>query len=82
MLMEVDSLGRVVEAEVIKTSGNRALDRKAQSIVRGAAPYGHFTPAMRSQFDRLVFVSRFRFTRDQGVQASVEDATPKNAPAQ
>jgi periplasmic protein TonB len=82
MLMEVDSLGRVVEAEVIKTSGNRALDRKAQSIVRGAAPYGHFTPAMRGQFDRLVFVSRFRFTRDQGVQASVEDATPKNAPAQ
>ncbi|MEY2874073.1 MAG: hypothetical protein RLZZ373_1444 [Pseudomonadota bacterium] len=81
MLMEVDSLGRVVEAEVIKTSGNRALDRKAQSIVRGAAPYGHFTPAMRGQFDRLVFVSRFRFTRDQGVQASVEDATPKDAPA-
>jgi protein TonB len=36
---------------------------------------------MRGQFDRLVFVSRFRFTRDQGVQASVEDATLKDAPA-
>ena len=58
MLLEIDSLGRVVEAEIIQTSGNRLLDRKAQSIVRGAGPYGHFTPQMRAQFDRLVFVSR------------------------
>lgn len=77
MLMEVDSLGRVVEAEVVTSSGNRTLDRKAQSIVRGAGPYGHFTPPMRAQFDRLVFVSRFRFTREQGLQASVEEAAPR-----
>ncbi len=78
MLLEIDSLGRVVEAEIIQTSGNRLLDRKAQSIVRGAGPYGHFTPQMRAQFDRLVFVSRFRFTREQGLQATVEDN--QNAP--
>jgi protein TonB len=79
MLMEVDSLGRVVEAEIVSSSGNRTLDRKAQSIVRGAGPYGHFTAPMRAQFDRLVFVSRFRFTREQGLQASVEDASPTQA---
>ncbi len=45
MLLEVDSLGRVVEAEIVSSSGNRLLDRKAQSIVRGAGPYGHFTRA-------------------------------------
>ena len=78
MLLEIDSLGRVVEAEIIQTSGNRLLDRKAQSIVRGAGPYGHFTPQMRAQFDRLVFVSRFRFTREQGLQATVEEN--QNAP--
>jgi hypothetical protein len=33
---------------------------------------------MRAQFDRLVFVSRFRFTSDQGVQTSVEDASAKD----
>ena len=78
LLLEIDSLGRVVEAEIIQTSGNRLLDRKAQSIVRGAGPYGHFTPQMRAQFDRLVFVSRFRFTREQGLQATVEEN--QNAP--
>ncbi|MFM2347854.1 MAG: hypothetical protein RL654_2607 [Pseudomonadota bacterium] len=78
MLLEIDSLGRVVEAEIIQSSGNRLLDRKAQSIVRGAGPYGHFTPPMRAQFDRLVFVSRFRFTREQGLQATVEEN--QNAP--
>ena len=78
MLLEIDSLGRVVEAEIIQTSGNRLLDRKAQSIVRGAGPDGHFTPQMRAQFDRLVFVSRFRFTREQGLQATVEEN--QNAP--
>ena len=35
ILIEIDSLGRVVESEIIKSSGNRLLDRKAQSIVRG-----------------------------------------------
>jgi len=33
---------------------------------------------MRAQFDRLVFVSRFRFTRERGLQATVEEN--QNAP--
>ncbi len=74
VLVAVDHLGRVVEAEIVKASGNRVLDRQALAIVRSAAPYGAFTSAMKAQFDQLVFVSRFRFTRDEGLRANVEDA--------
>lgn len=75
MLVAVDALGRVVETEVLRGSGNKALDKRAVAIARAAGPYGAFTPAMRAQFDQLVFVSRFRFTRNEGLQASVEDAS-------
>ncbi|MEO8298103.1 MAG: energy transducer TonB [Burkholderiales bacterium] len=75
MLVGVDALGRVVDTEVVRGSGNRTLDKRAVAIVRKAGPYGSFTPAMRAQFDQLVFVSRFRFTRDEGLRATVEDAS-------
>lgn len=75
MLVAVDVDGRVVQAEVIESSRNRTLDRRAISIVKAAAPYGPFTAPMRSQFDQLVFISRFRFTRDQVLRAAVEDAS-------
>ncbi len=75
MLVAVDALGRVVETEVIKSSGNKTLDKRAVAIARTAGPYGNFTPAMRAQFDQLVFISRFRFTRDEGLQATVEDTS-------
>lgn len=75
MLVAVDVDGRVVQAEVIESSRNRTLDRRAITIVKAAAPYGPFTAAMRAQFDQLVFVSRFRFTRDEGLRAAVEDAS-------
>lgn len=75
MLVAVDVDGSVVQAEVIESSRNRTLDRRAISIVKAAAPYGPFTAAMRAQFDQLVFISRFRFTRDEGLRAAVEDAS-------
>jgi periplasmic protein TonB len=74
VLVAVDAIGRVVEVEVVRSSGNKVLDKRAVSIVRSAAPYGDFSPSMRAQFDQLVFVSRFRFTREEGLRASVEDA--------
>lgn len=74
VMVAVDALGRVVEVEIVQGSGNRTLDRRAIAIVRGASPYGEFTTAMRGQFDQLVFVSRFRFTRDEVLRAAVEDA--------
>lgn len=74
VLVAVDALGRVVEVEVVRGSGNRMLDRRAASIVHAAAPFGAFSPAMRGQFDQLVFVSRFRFSREEGMRASMEDS--------
>jgi periplasmic protein TonB len=77
MLVSVDALGRVVETEMVRSSGNKTLDKRAVAIARAAGPYGAFTPAMRTQFDQLVFVSRFRFTRTEGLQATVEDASTR-----
>jgi protein TonB len=75
MMVAVDIDGRVAQAEVIESSRNRTLDRRAVSIVKAASPFGPFTAAMRAQFDQLVFISRFRFTRDEGLRAAVEDAS-------
>jgi protein TonB len=71
MNMTVDALGRVVEAEVVRGSRSRELDRRALAIARAAAPFGSFTPAMRAKADQLVITSRFRFTRDEGLEATL-----------
>lgn len=71
MLVAVNTRGQVVEADVVQSSGNKTLDRRAVSIVRAASPYGPFTQEMRTQFDQLVFASRFRFTRDEGLLTTV-----------
>jgi periplasmic protein TonB len=74
MLVAVDALGRVVETEVVQSSGNRTLDKRAVAIVHSAAPYGAFTSAMRREFDQLVFASRFRFDRSGALATSVSNA--------
>ena len=77
MNVTVDSLGRVVETEVVRASTSRLLDRRAVAIVNGAAPFGPFTEAMRRGADQLVITSRFRFTREDGLETTLS-ATPKN----
>ncbi|WP_050469755.1 TonB C-terminal domain-containing protein [Herbaspirillum chlorophenolicum] len=57
---------------VVKTSsGNPALDQAAVAIVRRSAPFGRFPDNMRTtgRDDVWEIVTRFRFTRDQGLQA-------------
>ena len=71
MNVTVDNRGRVVEAEVVRGSGQRLLDQRALAIVRAAAPFGDFSPAMRKQADQIVITSRFRFTRDEGLETSL-----------
>jgi periplasmic protein TonB len=71
MNVTVDAAGRVVETEVVRSSGSPILDRYAVAIVRSAAPYGEFTTAMRRQAEQLVITSRFRFTRDEALQTTV-----------
>lgn len=63
--------GRVLETEIVQSSGNRTLDRRAEAIARGAGPYGQFSPAMRRKADQIWVVSRFRFTRDETLETNI-----------
>jgi len=64
MMVTVNFDGQVLDAEIIKGSGNPALDLHAQEVARSAGPFGGFSPAMRKTLDQLVVVARFSFTRD------------------
>ena len=72
MALTVDATGRLLSTEVLQGSGNRVLDRRAEAIARAASPFGRFNAAMRVQADQIVVISRFRFTRDDGVKASLQ----------
>jgi len=71
MNITVDAAGRVVEAEIVRPSKNRRLDQQAIAIVRAASPFGLFTAAMRAQADQIVVTSRFRFTREDGLETTL-----------
>ena len=64
MIVTVNHDGSVLETEVVESSGNRTLDRRATSIARAAGPFGRFNEPMRRKADQIVVVSRFKFTRD------------------
>jgi protein TonB len=64
MIITVNSDGRVLTTEVVQSSGNAALDRRAQAIATAAGPFGGFTEQMRKEADQLAIVSRFIFSRD------------------
>ncbi|MEY2892585.1 MAG: energy transducer TonB, partial [Pseudomonadota bacterium] len=74
MNVTVDALGRVVDTEIVRASGNKVLDKRAVAIVRAASPFGVFSPAMRRKADQLVITSRFRFTRDDGLETTLSNA--------
>jgi len=63
--------GRVHQIEIVESSGNRLLDRRAEAIVRSAAPFGRFSAAMRRQAEQIWVISRFKFTRDETLKAGM-----------
>ncbi len=71
MIVTVNHNGRVLDTEIVESSGNRTLDRQAAAIARSAGPFGNFSPAMRRQADQILVVSRFKFTRDETLEASI-----------
>jgi len=71
MIVTVNHNGRVIDTEVVESSGSRTLDRQAATIAKSAGPFGHFSPAMRRQADQILVVSRFKFTRDETLEASI-----------
>ncbi len=71
MNVTVDAQGKVVETEVVRSSGSKVLDRRAVAIVMAAGPYGRFTVPMRQKADQLVITSRFRFTREENLETTL-----------
>ena len=70
MVITVNYAGNVLSTEIVQSSGNKTLDRRAQAIVRGLE-FGRFSEAMRRRADQIVVVSRFRFTREDGLQTQL-----------
>ena len=68
MIVTINFDGRILATEVVETSGNLTLDRRAQNIVSRTGPFERFSDAMRRQADQIVVVSRFKFTRDETLE--------------
>lgn len=71
MAITVNHDGRVIDTEIMESSGNRTLDRRADAIAKSAAPFSRFNKGMRREADQIVVVSRFRFTREETLEARV-----------
>ena len=71
MIVTVNFDGRVLQTEIVETSGSLTLDRRAQAIARNAGPFGRFSDAMRRKADQIVVVSRFKFTRDETLETKL-----------
>jgi protein TonB len=71
MIVTVNHNGRVIDTDVVQSSGNPTLDKRAEAIARTAGPFGTFSAAMRRQADQILVVSRFKFTRDETLEAKV-----------
>lgn len=74
MNITVDAAGRLLDAEIVRASGTRLLDQRAVAIVRAAAPFGPFSAALRREADQIVVTSRFRFTREDGLEATMSES--------
>ncbi len=71
MIVTINKQGQVVDTEVVESSGNTALDRRAKAITKTAGPFGQFTDAMRREMDLMAIPTRFKFTRDEALETIV-----------
>jgi protein TonB len=72
MALLINHDGRILDARVVRGSGNRMLDRLAEAIAQKAAPFGPFTPAMRKDTDQFDVTARFRFTHEQTLETTLQ----------
>ncbi|MDO5652728.1 MAG: energy transducer TonB [Brachymonas sp.] len=76
--------GRVIETQVMQTSGNRLLDRRAEAIAVTAGPFGTFDTELRRFTDQLVVISRFKFAHNNTLEtenSSYQEALDKEPAA-
>jgi protein TonB len=76
MVITIAPNGRVLNTEIIQSSGQRDLDRRAQAIVTSAGPFGEFTDEMRQKADQLGVISRFVFGKDNALHTRGEAPIP------
>ena len=69
--LTIDARGRIVESEIIHSSSSRFLDQRALAIAQAASPFGNFSDDMKLKADQIVVTSRFRFTKAEGMQATM-----------
>lgn len=72
MILTINHDGRVLEAEVVESSGNPQLDRRAQAIAYAAGPFGDFSAPMRAKAEQIAVVARFAFTHEQTLETNVQ----------
>jgi protein TonB len=78
LVMEVwiNRQGEVVDTIVTHSSGNKMLDKRAATIVKKAGPFGVIPDEVRAGHDLLLISSRFKFTREAGMEASTQAMPP------
>lgn len=69
MMVTVNFDGRLLSTEIVQSSGDLTLDRRAQAIVRSIGSFGNFTGPMRRLTDQIALPSRFKFTREATLEA-------------
>ena len=72
MIVTINHDGQLLSTEIRESSGNRTLDRRAEAIVRSAAPFGRFNNEMRKKADQIAVVSRFKFNRDETLRTKLQ----------
>jgi periplasmic protein TonB len=81
MNVTINAAGRVIDTEIVRASNSKTLDRQAMAIVNAASPFGPFSAKMLVQADQLVITSRFRFSREDGLEAIPLGSSLTVAPA-
>jgi protein TonB len=76
MIITVNTDGSVFDTEIVQSSGQAELDRRAQAIASASGPFGNFTEEMRKQADQLAVVSRFIFSRDNTLLTRGSETAP------
>jgi protein TonB len=79
MMVTVNFDGSILGTDIVESSGDRVLDRRAQAIVRSVGNFGKFTDAMRRQTDQIVLPSRFKFTRDETLETRASSASSSSS---
>jgi protein TonB len=78
LVMEVwlDRQGEVQNTVVTRSSGNAKLDKRAALIVKRAGPFGVVPEDVRAGHDLILISSRFKFTREAGLETSTQAPSP------